>query len=283
MPQDNLYSKPQSAIQPFVFDQEVANVFDDMIQRSVPNYLEMQRSVSQLAKAFVKPNTTVWDLGCSTGTTLLMLHHSLSGVPTVLCGLDNSRAMINQCKHKLASVGQEAQLVDANSPMPDLASLVSSATFHPLSDRENHHRSISAEKGTNPIFLYCQDIEFAPIESASVVIINYTLQFTPVAERLRILRGIVSGMAKDSLLIISEKVTHADPVLDEAIFSLHHRFKYEQGYSKLEISQKREALENVLIPLSPEENLELIRQAGLADPQILCKQLNFATFVARRK
>ena len=252
---DDIYSHPLNPIEPFKFDSHVARVFDDMIARSIPNYLQMQKSISQLAQDFAQPGTTVWDLGCSTGTTIILLRESLQLLPVTLYGVDNSAAMIEQCRAKLNSLAIPLSLgIPTDSPPP---------------------------KQTGPsVHLLCADLQEATITNASVVVLNYTLQFLAPGVRHRVLEKIVSGIVPGGLLIVSEKVTHSDPLLNTAINSLYLSFKQTQGYSELEISQKREALENVLIPASIEENLALIQHAGLPNPQLLCKQLNFATFVA---
>lgn len=248
---DNLYALPRTQLNPFVFDKDVALVFDNMIERSIPNYLEIQKSISGLAKIFAKPQTSIWDLGCSTGTTLMLLYESLQGIPLTLYGVDNSAAMIAQCENKLHSRGLEISTDKSKTVTEDCTSL----------------------------HLLCSDISDLTITNASVVILNYTLQFIPPAIRQGTLNKIVAGLVKGGLLIMSEKVSHSNPTLDAIICSLHHCFKQNQGYSKLEIAQKREALENVLIPATIEENLTMLKESGLTEPQIFFKELNFATFL----
>ncbi len=88
---DKVFANPVGQIDDFTFDDEVAAVFDDMVSRSVPQYPEIQRMLAELAVAFVSEGSRVYDLGCSTGTTLSMLHKNLR-VPANLIGIDNSVA-----------------------------------------------------------------------------------------------------------------------------------------------------------------------------------------------
>lgn len=114
---------------------------------------------------------------------------------------------------------------------------------------------------------------------ASVVLMNYTLQFVEVNERLNILRRICESIRPGGFLLVSEKVVHDDVATDNALVELYFEFKRRRGYSELEISRKRDALENVLVPLTVDQNLEHFRDAGFGRVEVLLKWFNFATFV----
>ena len=118
------------------------------------------------------------------------------------------------------------------------------------------------------------------IENASVVIMNYTLQFVQLDNRSSILKSIYDGLISGGSLILIEKVKSEIPDLNKTFIEFHHQFKEENGYSKLEISQKREALENVLIPWTVEQNSELIKSAGFSTVDLFFKWNNFAGFIA---
>jgi tRNA (cmo5U34)-methyltransferase len=118
------------------------------------------------------------------------------------------------------------------------------------------------------------------IENASVVVMNYTLQFIKLDNRLAILKSIYAGLDSGGSLILIEKVKSDIPDLNKTFIEFHHQFKEENGYSKLEISQKREALENVLIPWTVEQNSALIQSAGFATVDLFFKWNNFAGFIA---
>jgi tRNA (cmo5U34)-methyltransferase len=109
---------------------------------------------------------------------------------------------------------------------------------------------------------------------------NYTLQFIPIAQRNTVLRRIREAMSPGDVMILSEKITLQDTELNRHLVDLHHDFKRQQGYSDLEISQKRDALENVLIPETREAHFERLRQVGFSRCDVWFQCLNFASIIA---
>ncbi len=124
------------------------------------------------------------------------------------------------------------------------------------------------------------DILDAPIDNASVVIMNYTLQFVPVASRLSLLKKIRSALAPGDALILSEKIKLDSPTMDDTMIAMHHDFKRAKGYSDLEIAQKRQALENVLIPEPLDIHFERLKKAGFSDGSCWFQCFNFASMIA---
>ena len=131
-----------------------------------------------------------------------------------------------------------------------------------------------------PIRLEQRNLSEHRLENASVVILNYTLQFIRPAARQALLTQIYQALVPGGALILSEKLKSENPQLDRLMVEIYHNFKSSQGYSALEISQKREALENVLIPFSAEENIELLRASGFSTMEMALRWFNFATFIA---
>jgi tRNA (cmo5U34)-methyltransferase len=132
-----------------------------------------------------------------------------------------------------------------------------------------------------------KDIEFVlsdvlnvEIENASLVIMNFTLQFIPLEQRISLLEKIYRGLLPGGVLILSEKIMFDDEVEDEAMNNLHHHMKELNGYDKLEIASKRDALENVLIPESTETHMQRLSTSGFKNVFIWLKCFNFASFVA---
>ncbi|MEK9625090.1 MAG: carboxy-S-adenosyl-L-methionine synthase CmoA, partial [Halieaceae bacterium] len=111
----------------------------------------------------------------------------------------------------------------------------------------------------NRIELQHADVLDTPLDNASVVIMNYTLQFIPIEEREGLLKRIREAMMPGDVLILSEKLTLPDPRLNEYLIDLHHDFKRQQGYSDLEIAQKRQALEDVLVPETREAHVARLK------------------------
>lgn len=131
--------------------------------------------------------------------------------------------------------------------------------------------------------LLCQDIRETPLPTASVVIINYTLQFLPVADRLTLLSRIYAALTPGGIVIVSEKVRSASPHFQELTTKIYERFKEEQGYSRTEIERKKEALDQVLVPFTEQEHRDTLKQAGFGSVDSLMKLNNFLTLIAHKE
>ena len=115
-----------------------------------------------------------------------------------------------------------------------------------------------------------------------VIVANYTLQFIRPMHRLELVKKIYDGLNDDGLFIFSEKVVFEDKRLDKQMIDIYYDYKKRQGYSEYEIAQKREALENVLIPFTIEENIRMCRDAGFKQVDTIFQWANFVTFVAKK-
>jgi tRNA (cmo5U34)-methyltransferase len=235
---DELFSG-SGAPEKFEFNENVARVFDDMLERSIPHYRECQEMVVDWCTRFAREDSNLYDLGCSTGALLLRVASALpEHSRTRLIGIDNSMPMLDKARQNLQAVRNPWELVHA-----DL------------------------------------DGDFS-LTNASVVVMNYTLQFIAPERRQLLIGKIFGGLQANGCLLLTEKVLGDTPELDAAFVDMHHRFKRERGYSDLEISRKREALENVLTPLKLYENIELLRQAGFRNVDLFFKWNNFAGLIA---
>lgn len=237
---DKLYASLTPNIEAFKFDEQVTAVFADMIRRSVPGYASVIAMTGVLAAETVKPNTRVYDLGCSLGTSLMAAYDRLE-VPCELIGIDNATAMIDACAQNLAALPSKANV-----------------------------------KTT----LLCEDISQIKITRASMVIMNYTLQFIAPAKRLALLEKIYAGLQPGGVLVLSEKLAFEDTETETTLTRLYYDFKKHNGYSALEISQKRQALENVLIPETEKAHLTRLQAAGFSQAMSWFQCLNFHSFVA---
>lgn len=124
------------------------------------------------------------------------------------------------------------------------------------------------------------DICDVEISNASMVVMNYTLQFLPLAARAGMMRRIHEGLLPGGIFVMSEKVADDDLSVENLLVDLHHDFKRRNAYSELEISRKRSALENVLIPESEAAHSERLQQAGFAHSGVWLRYFNFISFVA---
>ncbi len=228
----------------FAFDDQVASVFEDMINRSVPGYSTIISMIGVLAERYCGAGSIIYDLGASLGGASFAVAQQLPHDDYRIIAIDNSEAMTSRLSAKLAALGE-------------------------LGGKE-----------TSRIECRHEDLRDSKIEDASMVILNFTLQFIEPAAREALMRKIYDGMRPGGLLIISEKIQFPDPALNELFIDLYHRFKETQGYSKLEISQKRAALENVLIPETLAAHRERLNGAGFHSVDTWFQCFNFASMVA---
>jgi len=126
----------------------------------------------------------------------------------------------------------------------------------------------------------CDDINQVKINSASIVVLNLTLQFIDVNLRSNLIKKIYDGLEPGGILIISEKIHFDDAVTQNQITKLHMDFKKENGYSELEIANKRQAIENVLITETKEQHLNRLRDCGFVETSCFFQCLNFVSFLS---
>jgi tRNA (cmo5U34)-methyltransferase len=131
-----------------------------------------------------------------------------------------------------------------------------------------------------PVEIICADIRDINVQNASIVVFNFTLQFIPPEDRLSLLSRTCQGMLPGGILILSEKLAFSDECQEALHTEMYHAFKKAQGYSDLEISQKRTALERVLIPETLAQHRERLRQAGFVSVEVWFQYFNFASLIA---
>lgn len=223
----------------FVFNERVAQVFDDMLDRSIPFYREVIHSIARILGAALKDNSRIVDLGCATGATLLQLSTLLEEKQFHFTGIDNSPAMLDKARLK--------------------------------SELFSKQDSLHFLQG---------DIMEVEQPDTSAFILNYTLQFIRPLNREPFLKKLYSNLVPGGICILSEKIISHHPGLNRSFINMYHNFKKERGYSELEIAKKREALENVLIPCSLEENRSMLQSAGFVEVEPFFQWFNFVSFLA---
>lgn len=236
---DRIFSEHLEKVKPFEFNETVANVFHDMISRSVPGYELLLRMIGLYAGIFVQAGSRVFDLGCSLGEASLVIADQARVRDCEIVAVDNSAAMITKCK--------QHELLPEN------------------------------------IEWRCQDIRQTEISNASMVVLNLTLQFLPPEERQKLLHGIFRGLNSGGILVLSEKVVFEDAVENERMIELYQGFKKTMGYSDLEISQKRNALENVLLPDTERQHLQRLEAIGFDEIYTCFRSFNFVSYLAIKK
>lgn len=139
---------------------------------------------------------------------------------------------------------------------------------------------LAADANGAPVELIEADICDVPLEDASMVVLNYTLQFVPLAQRPALLARIASALRPGGILVLSEKVLFADAALNALNVELHHDFKRAHGYSDMEIAGKRDSLENVLLPETLDTHRERLTEAGFRSADVWFQCFNFASLIA---
>lgn len=236
---DNIYAHTLDEPGRFAFDDSVANVFPDMIKRSVPGYTTIIAMTGLLASRYAPGGSKIYDLGCSLGASTLAMRQHVQHRDCEIIAVDNSPAMLQRCKN--------------------------------IIDTDTHEL---------PVSLVCADIQDVAIDNASVVVLNFTLQFIAREQRDAVIQAIFEGLRPGGIMILSEKVTFEDSHLNQLNIDLHHQFKSANGYSDLEISQKRNALENVLQPETLNQHKQRISKAGFVSCDVWFQCFNFASLIA---
>ena len=267
---DRIFRDPKHQLVDFAFDSSVAEVFPDMIRRSVPAYETVVpltgllaarhlagampgRRIGQDAAAesepaapdtdtepgkssgSAPPRGLVFDLGCSLGATTLAVLSQVGDAPLRIVAVDNSKPMLERA----------AELVD---------------------DRRVEFR--------------LQDLRATDVSGADVILMNYVLQFLPPADRQALLSRFRKQMAPGGLLLLSEKIDYAGAEERAFFDATHLAFKQANGYSDLEVSRKRTALENVMIVDTEEAHLARLQTAGFKSVNTWFRCLNWASFLA---
>jgi tRNA (cmo5U34)-methyltransferase len=244
MAKDTVY-RAQDPSKPFRFNAEVAAVFPDMLRRSIPGYEASLEAIGSLAARSVRPGSNCYDLGCSLGAASLAMRQGIRAEGCRIVAVDNAPAMIERCR---GIVREEC---------------------------------LRAPDGT-PVDVVEGDILDADISNASMVVLNYTLQFLPLAGRDTMIGRIAEGLNDGGLLVLSEKVVDPDPAMEALLVDLHHEHKRRNDYSALEISRKRAALENVLIPETVDQHRDRLLRAGFGSAGVWLRFFNFVSIIAIR-
>jgi len=239
MNKDKIFSKENKNIDQFEFNEEVADVFEDMLHRSIPSYLSTIETLESLTRQYIQPNSNCYDLGCSLGEASLAIEKGINVDGCTIFAIDKSEAMVSKCKKNLRN-----KITDAS------------------------------------IEIINDDILNIEINNASIVVMNYTLQFLEKNQRQLILNKIYNGLKDGGLFFLSEKITNKNKLIREQLIHLHHDFKYKNSYSRLEISQKRKAIEEVLICDNKETHEFRFKKAGFKNFDLWLQHFNFVSYIA---
>lgn len=225
----------------WTFDQEVADAFDDMLARSIPDYDGMRELTADLAGEFMDRGRDltprVLDLGTSRGEVLETLWYRY-GPAARYVGLDVSEPMLAAARDRFA----------------------------------NRREWVRVE--------YCDIRHDWPEGSFDVTLSVLTLQFTPIEYRPHIIQKVYDSLKPGGAFLMVEKVLGESARLDRTFVDLYYRGKARAGYSVEEINRKRAALEGVLVPVSSRWNVELLQAAGFRSVDRYWRRLNFEGYLA---
>ncbi len=244
MSDDRIYTTDDGD-EPFRFNENVARVFPDMLRRSIPGYAASIEAIGSLAARYVRAGTTCYDLGCSLGAATLAMRQGIREPACRIVAVDSSPAMIERCREIVAEDDR-------------------------LNGRETEVDVVERD---------IRDISFA---NASMVVLNYTLQFIEPAGRRELLQSICAGLNDGGILVLSEKVIDENAGMEALLVDLHHEHKRRNYYSSLEIARKRAALENVLIPETVATHRARLAGAGFSHSAVWLRYFNFVSIIAIR-
>ncbi len=224
----------------WTFDESVTEVFDDMLSRSIPQYEVMRGACFDVACAFVKHDTTVIDMGCSRGEAMATLVDKF-GAHCRFVGLEVSKPMIEAARARFRGL---------------IACSVVDIREWDLRRKEYPFRGVSLTQSV------------------------LTLQFTPIEYRQRIVRNVYNSIMPGGAFILVEKVLGSSADIDDLMVSTYYGLKSDNGYSDEQIQRKRLSLEGVLVPMTADWNVQLLRSAGFSQVDCFWRWMNFAAWIA---
>lgn len=236
---DRVFYDYDKGLGAFRFDKEVATVFDDMLDRSVPFYREVTRMCTEIIKKHYQPNTHLYDIGSSTGTMLMALTTQDPSMQPFLRGIEPSSEMISEAIEAFEKGGLDSRNIFINE--------------------------------------FVENVEFL---NSSVMISNYTFQFIAPQKRDALVKKIYDALVPGGCFIISEKINCDDPHFQSEFIDHYFNFKRRNGYSNLEIANKRDALEKVLLPLTPSETRSMLKSSGFDHVEVFFRWYNFQSILA---
>lgn len=226
------------------FDEDVAEVFTDMLERSIPDYHTMRKLVDQVAEHFIKPNTRFVDLGCANGLSAegIIANHYKDVISYLS---DVSEPMLSKCRERYKKQIEEGYV---------------------------HVTRLDLTK--HPIGYGCFS------NGCSVILSCLTLQFIPVEYRQGIIESVYSSLDKGGAFILVEKVLGNSSEIGSIFTSIYYNMKRENQYTEEQIASKRKSLEGILCPLTEEMNISMLKMAGFRKIDTFWKHLNFCGIIA---
>lgn len=226
------------------FNQNVAEKFDEHIQKSLPFYDIGHEIILDNIEIFLennsqKNNIIITDIGCSTGILIQKISNKFKNYPLTIYGIDKEKSMIEIAKKR------------------------SYSTLHNIN-------------------WICESIENYSINKSDIIICYYLLQFIPVRERLKILQTIYKNLNKKGIFFLFEKVKSKNKIIDKIYQTLIIKYKLKHGYILEEIKNKEKSLKGILIPLTVKDNFRLIDKAGFKNYDTILQYASFIGILAKK-
>jgi tRNA (cmo5U34)-methyltransferase len=231
----------------WAFDESVTACFEDMLQRSIPQYDIMRQAVFTLGCHFVHPGGLVVDLGCSRGDALWPFVVKYGTFCRYL-GVEVSEPMIRAAQ----------------------------ARFH-------EHTASDAYGNTKPVDVEIKSLDLRhayPGGLAQLTLAVLTLMFIPIEYRQEVLRQIYAHTVPGGAFIVVEKLLGSEAEINRMMVAIYHASKREHGYSREDVERKRMALEGVLVPMTAEWNISMLHKAGFRHVDCFWRWFNFGAFLA---
>lgn len=226
------------------FSENVAEVFTDMLERSIPDYQTMRKLVDSLVERFIVANTRFVDLGCSNGLSAekVIINHSKDVISYLY---DTSEPMLDICRERYGKQIKEGYVYVQNMDL----------TKHPIGYRHF-------------------------VGGCSVILSCLTLQFVSVEHRQDILENVYDNLSKGGAFILVEKVLGNSAQIGKVFSDIYYGMKRDNQYTEEQIAGKRKSLEGVLCPLTEEMNISMLKMAGFRKIDTFWKHLNFCGIIA---
>jgi tRNA (cmo5U34)-methyltransferase len=245
MKKDILFTGGENEIGQFKFSQEVAEVFENMLSRSIPGYNLILQHIPAIIAPHISKNSIVYDLGCSVGGASIVMANEIKklsqGNKTTIgkvVAVDNSQPMLEELATKIKNLDLPIEVCHA-----DIA-----------------------------------ELKF--IEKPDVVCLNFTLMFIKESLRIDVLKNIYGSLNKNGIIILSEKTTTENEKLNNKIEKMYFSYKESVGYSKSQIKNKKKSLESVLIPNTTKSNIAKLESAGFKEIVVWFQCLQFVSIIA---
>lgn len=226
------------------FDAEVADCFSDMLSRSIPQYEVMRETSAQLVASIVnkRRDFTILDIGCSDGLMIQKMLTQFAGDAGRFIGVDVSEPMLEKARQRFE--------------------IVNSAS-------------------SNRVVVNNCDLRYNfPTNNYDAITSILSVQFIPIEYRQQIIKNVYDNLVPGGAFIFVEKVLGNTTRLNKLFVDNYYQMKEKNGYSREQIERKRLSLEGVLVPITSDWNISLLKQAGFKDIDVFWRWCNFVGYIA---